>query len=154
MAWQYFESPGTMCNDGSPAGFSVNHNPAATKLDSDYTMSGGAPQLLVDVLPLADAEVVLFVGHSNASHGLFHNIDHLAAELPVESLGHDHTCFRETIVSPAPDVLAGDEQHPVLPGALGDRAARSRGLNSSPSTAPRTSKLPLSGSKTPSISTW
>lgn len=31
---------------------------------------------------LADAEVVLFVGHSNASHGLFHNIDHLAAELP------------------------------------------------------------------------
>jgi hypothetical protein len=31
--------------------------------------------------PLADAEVVLFVGHSNASHGLYHNIDHLAAEL-------------------------------------------------------------------------
>jgi Pectinacetylesterase len=31
--------------------------------------------------PLAGAETVLFVGHSNASHGLYHNIDNLAAEL-------------------------------------------------------------------------
>jgi Pectinacetylesterase len=31
--------------------------------------------------PLANAEVVLFIGHSNASHGLYHNIDNLAAEL-------------------------------------------------------------------------
>jgi hypothetical protein len=31
--------------------------------------------------PLANAESVLFIGHSNASHGLYHNIDHLAAEL-------------------------------------------------------------------------
>ncbi|HET8798172.1 MAG TPA: pectin acetylesterase-family hydrolase, partial [Thermoanaerobaculia bacterium] len=31
--------------------------------------------------PLADAEVVLLIGHSNASHGLYHNADNLAAEL-------------------------------------------------------------------------
>jgi hypothetical protein len=31
--------------------------------------------------PLADAEVVLLVGHSGGSHGLFHNIDNLAASL-------------------------------------------------------------------------
>jgi hypothetical protein len=31
--------------------------------------------------PLADAERVLFIGDSNASHGLYHNLDHLAAEL-------------------------------------------------------------------------
>lgn len=31
--------------------------------------------------PLAEAETVLFVGHSNAAHGLYHNIDHLAATL-------------------------------------------------------------------------
>jgi hypothetical protein len=31
--------------------------------------------------PLADAEVVLLIGHSNASHGLYHNADHLAARL-------------------------------------------------------------------------
>jgi hypothetical protein len=33
--------------------------------------------------PLADAERVLFVGHSGAAHGLFHNIDHLAASLAL-----------------------------------------------------------------------
>ena len=32
MTWQYFEIPGTKCNDGSVAGFSVNYNPASTKL--------------------------------------------------------------------------------------------------------------------------
>src|SRR6188768_297611 len=32
MAWQYFEIPGTKCLDGTPAGFSVNFNPASTKL--------------------------------------------------------------------------------------------------------------------------
>ncbi len=31
--------------------------------------------------PLADAEKVLFIGHSGGAHGLFHNIDHLAAGL-------------------------------------------------------------------------
>ncbi len=31
--------------------------------------------------PLADAEIVLFVGHSGGAHGLFHNIDHLAQSL-------------------------------------------------------------------------
>ena len=31
--------------------------------------------------PLAEAEVVLFVGHSGACHGLFHNIDNLVASL-------------------------------------------------------------------------
>jgi len=31
--------------------------------------------------PLADAETVLFIGHSNASHGMYNNIDNLAAEL-------------------------------------------------------------------------
>lgn len=36
---------------------------------------------LEELPPLADAELVLFIGHSNASHGLYHNIDNLAAEL-------------------------------------------------------------------------
>ena len=31
--------------------------------------------------PLRDAEAVLLIGHSNASHGLFHNVDNLAASL-------------------------------------------------------------------------
>ncbi|HEY3056675.1 MAG TPA: pectin acetylesterase-family hydrolase [Thermoanaerobaculia bacterium] len=31
--------------------------------------------------PLADAEVVLFAGHSGGCHGLFHNIDNIAATL-------------------------------------------------------------------------
>ncbi len=31
--------------------------------------------------PLADAEAVLFIGHSNASHGMYHNIDHLSARV-------------------------------------------------------------------------
>ena len=44
--------------------------------------SGDELSAVEERLPaLANAEVVLFIGHSNASHGLFHNIDHLAAEL-------------------------------------------------------------------------
>ena len=31
--------------------------------------------------PLADAEMVLFIGHSGGAHGLFHNIDYLAKSL-------------------------------------------------------------------------
>ena len=31
--------------------------------------------------PLVDADQVLFVGHSGSAHGLYHNIDHLAASL-------------------------------------------------------------------------
>jgi hypothetical protein len=31
--------------------------------------------------PLTSAEMVLFIGHSGGAHGLFHNIDHLAASL-------------------------------------------------------------------------
>ncbi len=41
MTWQYFEIPGTKCLDGSPAGFSVNFNPASTKLFV-YLEGGGA----------------------------------------------------------------------------------------------------------------
>lgn len=41
MTWQYFEIPGTTCNDGTPAGFSVNYNPASTKL-MIYLEGGGA----------------------------------------------------------------------------------------------------------------
>lgn len=41
MAWQYFEIPGTKCNDGTPAGFSVNYNPASTKI-AIYLEGGGA----------------------------------------------------------------------------------------------------------------
>ncbi|HEX7830332.1 MAG TPA: pectin acetylesterase-family hydrolase [Thermoanaerobaculia bacterium] len=44
----------------------------------------GGPQVtpFTETLPpLADAEVVLFIGHSNASHGLYHNIDHIVALL-------------------------------------------------------------------------
>ncbi len=41
MSWQYFESPGTKCLDGTPAGFSVNYNPASTKLFV-YLEGGGA----------------------------------------------------------------------------------------------------------------
>ena len=44
--------------------------------------SGNDLRIAYETLPpLADAEVVLLIGHSNASHGLYHNIDHLAAEL-------------------------------------------------------------------------
>jgi cysteine-rich repeat protein len=39
--WQYFEIPGTQCIDGTPAGFSVNANPASTKLVI-YLEGGGA----------------------------------------------------------------------------------------------------------------
>jgi len=41
MTWQYFEIAGTKCNDGTTAGFSVNYNPAATKLVI-YLEGGGA----------------------------------------------------------------------------------------------------------------
>jgi len=41
MTWQYFEIPGTKCIDGTPAGFSVNYNPASTKL-LVYLEGGGA----------------------------------------------------------------------------------------------------------------
>jgi cysteine-rich repeat protein len=41
LTWQYFEIPGTKCIDGTPAGFSVNHNPASTKL-AIYFEGGGA----------------------------------------------------------------------------------------------------------------
>ncbi len=41
MTWQYFEIPDTKCIDGSPAGFSVNFNPASTKLVI-YLEGGGA----------------------------------------------------------------------------------------------------------------
>ncbi|MFN0252640.1 MAG: pectin acetylesterase-family hydrolase [Kofleriaceae bacterium] len=41
MTWQYFETPGTACIDGTPAGFSVNYNPASTKLFI-YFEGGGA----------------------------------------------------------------------------------------------------------------
>jgi cysteine-rich repeat protein len=41
MTWQYFEIPGTKCIDGTPAGFSVNYNPASTQL-LIYLEGGGA----------------------------------------------------------------------------------------------------------------
>ncbi|HUS30686.1 MAG TPA: pectin acetylesterase-family hydrolase [Kofleriaceae bacterium] len=41
MAWRYFEIPGTKCIDGTPAGFSVNYNPASTKI-AIYLEGGGA----------------------------------------------------------------------------------------------------------------
>lgn len=41
MTWRYFEIPGTKCIDGTPAGFSVNFNPASTKLFV-YLEGGGA----------------------------------------------------------------------------------------------------------------
>jgi cysteine-rich repeat protein len=41
MTWKYFEIPGTKCIDGTPAGFSVNFNPASTKLFV-YLEGGGA----------------------------------------------------------------------------------------------------------------
>jgi cysteine-rich repeat protein len=41
MVWQWFEIPGTKCIDGTPAGFSVNFNPASTKLVV-YLEGGGA----------------------------------------------------------------------------------------------------------------
>lgn len=44
--------------------------------------SGDNPTATLEELPpLADAEIVLLIGHSNASHGLYHNADHLAARL-------------------------------------------------------------------------
>ncbi|HTL33515.1 MAG TPA: pectin acetylesterase-family hydrolase [Kofleriaceae bacterium] len=41
MTWKYFEIPGTKCIDGTPAGFSVNFNPASTKI-AIYLEGGGA----------------------------------------------------------------------------------------------------------------
>jgi len=41
MTWQFFEIPGTKCIDGTPAGFSVNYNPASTQL-LIYLEGGGA----------------------------------------------------------------------------------------------------------------
>jgi cysteine-rich repeat protein len=41
MTWRYYEIPGTKCIDGTPAGFSVNYNPAATKV-AIYLEGGGA----------------------------------------------------------------------------------------------------------------
>jgi cysteine-rich repeat protein len=41
MTWQFVEVPGTKCIDGLPAGFSINHNPASTKLFI-YMEGGGA----------------------------------------------------------------------------------------------------------------
>lgn len=41
MTWQYFAIPGTTCIDGTQAGFSVNFNPASTKL-MVYLEGGGA----------------------------------------------------------------------------------------------------------------
>lgn len=43
---------------------------------------GNKPTPVEETLPpLANAETVLFIGHSNASHGMYNNIDNLAAEL-------------------------------------------------------------------------
>src|SRR5262245_37023918 len=41
MAWRYYDIEGTKCIDGTPAGFSVNYNPAATKV-LIYMEGGGA----------------------------------------------------------------------------------------------------------------
>lgn len=41
MTWQYFEIPDTTCIDGTPAGFSVNYNPASPNLVV-YLEGGGA----------------------------------------------------------------------------------------------------------------
>ncbi len=41
LTWTYYEIPGTKCIDGSPAGFSVNTSPGATKL-LVYLEGGGA----------------------------------------------------------------------------------------------------------------
>lgn len=41
MTWQFFEIPEATCIDGTPAGFSVNFNPASTKL-LVYLEGGGA----------------------------------------------------------------------------------------------------------------
>lgn len=46
--------------------------------------ASSAPQVIRDeekLPPLADAEVVLFAGHSGGCHGLFHNIDNIAVTL-------------------------------------------------------------------------
>jgi cysteine-rich repeat protein len=41
MIWQWFDIPDTKCIDGSTAGFSVNYNPASTKI-AIYLEGGGA----------------------------------------------------------------------------------------------------------------
>lgn len=51
-----------------------------------WTVSGaGGPRHVIEVQeslpPLADAETVLFIGHSGGAHGLFHNIDYLSTSL-------------------------------------------------------------------------
>ena len=49
---------------------------------STWETQGGQPVSVRETLPpLANAEVVLIVGHSGGNHGLFHNIDNLSAAL-------------------------------------------------------------------------
>ena len=46
------------------------------------TAGGGVETVREQLPPLAQADKVLFVGHSGGAHGLYHNIDHFARLLP------------------------------------------------------------------------
>ncbi|MGN6184377.1 MAG: pectin acetylesterase-family hydrolase [Thermoanaerobaculia bacterium] len=59
-----------------------NAPPAAKRRSCCGSVGGSQLRAVRESLPpLANAETVLFIGHSNASHGLYHNIDHIAALL-------------------------------------------------------------------------
>lgn len=89
---------GYFLNHTAPSGTSVNVNvyqqgylimeEALQALKSGLTYTtwadNGAERVIEQpesLPPLADAEQVLFIGHSGGAHGLFHNIDHLAKSL-------------------------------------------------------------------------
>ena len=96
-----YEAAGGYFSETTPTGAIVNFNLyqqgypimeetfAALENGLTYTKwsvigTGGGARVVQaqEVLPpLADAEQVLFVGHSGAAHGLYHNIDHLSASL-------------------------------------------------------------------------
>jgi hypothetical protein len=96
-----YEAAGGFFHETGPTGATVDFNmyqqgylimeKALATLQSGlayttWTVSGaGGGERVVEAQeslpPLADAVQVLFVGHSDSAHGLYHNIDHLAASL-------------------------------------------------------------------------
>jgi hypothetical protein len=94
----YEAAGGYFLNHTTPSGASVDVNlyqqgylimeEALQMLESGLTYTtwadNGAGRVIEQqesLPPLADAEQVIFIGHSGGAHGLFHNIDHLAALL-------------------------------------------------------------------------
>ena len=100
-----------------------------------WSDGGGGPTDVVtssDTLPaLADADTILFVGHSGAAHGLIHNIDALADELTGQGVAADIRAVIDAGFTPSAENEAAFADAPgggaPLNGDLfsGDRAGES-----------------------------